>query len=274
MARYQCSLGDDLLQKAAKELNEPLDNAERLQAIDTLRESFDTSKYGDLIRCDDAFLLRFLRARKFNQERALQVLQNYHSIRKEFREVFSMVEEPQCLKEVMETGFMYAVNGKSRNGQGILIYRPRYGQNISMYQLMACGILYVEQMLEDEEYQICGNLTVDDCGEMSLRPVFQMPLKGARKFNLLWQDSMPVRIKNVYLFNEGRVFDFVFTIFKPFMKKKLKKRIKLCGKDYTDLHAEVDPALLPPEFQGTGPDMKTAATTWVNKVQENWQKPE
>jgi len=50
------------------------------------------STYPDLtlIREDDLFIIRFLRARKFDQERALAILYNYHKYRSEHSEMVNL----------------------------------------------------------------------------------------------------------------------------------------------------------------------------------------
>ncbi|XP_076811299.1 alpha-tocopherol transfer protein-like [Clavelina lepadiformis] len=271
MPRYECKLRPDLLEKAVRELNEPRDNAERLKAIDALRGSFDTNIYGSLIRSDDGFLLRFLRARKFNLEKALMVLQNYHTIRKNFREVFSLAEHPHSLKPIMDTGFMFVVDGKAKGGESVIIYQPNHlSQYVSLYQVVAYGVVCVEELLEDEEFQICGGITVDDLLQFNKERMGEVSVIGAKKLSSVWQDAMPVRMRNVYIFNQGLVMEAIFALFKPFWRNKLMKRIQLHEENYRALHAEVDPCILPPCFYGTGLNMKMAAKQWVKRLEKQW----
>ena len=79
--RYVCKLSPDLIKKAAEDLNEPHSDDEKHQAIDKLKTAFSEEKYGPLIRTDDLFFLRFLRAKKYNHDKALKCLQNYHKVR-------------------------------------------------------------------------------------------------------------------------------------------------------------------------------------------------
>ncbi len=44
---------------------------------------------------------------------------------------------------------------------------------------------------------------------------------------------------------------FLWAIVRPFMKRKLTERIHFLGKDWSKLHAIVDPKDLPPAFEGT-----------------------
>lgn len=74
-------------------------------------------------RLDDAFLLRFLRARKFDYDRALQLLLNYHAGRKTWPEVFQDLK-PSTVKHVLDLGFLTVLPQPDPNGRYILCLRP------------------------------------------------------------------------------------------------------------------------------------------------------
>lgn len=74
-------------------------------------------------RLDDSFLLRFLRARKFDYDRALQLLLNYHAGRKAWPEVFKDLK-PSTVKHVLDLGFLTVLPHPDPNGRFILCLRP------------------------------------------------------------------------------------------------------------------------------------------------------
>lgn len=74
-------------------------------------------------RLDDTFLLRFLRARKFDYDRALQLLLNYHAGRKAWPEVFQDLK-PSTVKHVLDLGFLTVLPQPDPNGRYILCLRP------------------------------------------------------------------------------------------------------------------------------------------------------
>ena len=79
------SISGETLEKAKRELREV--PQERLEAIHELRQSIErcerrSNEPGVVFeRKDDKFLLRFLRARKFSLDRALQLYINYYKYR-------------------------------------------------------------------------------------------------------------------------------------------------------------------------------------------------
>ncbi|XP_078491799.1 retinaldehyde-binding protein 1-like [Ciona intestinalis] len=255
-SRYECTLSPELLEKAVRELNEPRDNDVRLRAIDALKKDFNSEKYGPLLRDDDSFLLRFLRARKYKHAKALRVLHKYHSMRKKFPEVFDKVYHPETMREVMECGIVYAANGTMKDGQSVIIYRPeKETAHMSFYDILACGQLAMDKLLDSEEYQICGGVTIDDFEHYDHESMKEVPASKYKKMTDLLQEATPVRIGPFHILNEGTKFDFMYSMMKPFMKRKLTKHITLHGKSIDKIVPEHDLHLLPP-VMGTGLKLK------------------
>ena len=269
--RYECHLSPELLEKAVTELHEPRDNAERLLAIDTLRESYDSEKYGPLVRSDDGFILRFLRAKKFNQQKALKCLHNHHAVKKEFQEVFEKVHNPTVLQPIVDRGILSVLDGKTVEGASIFMYRPGLlDKDVNLYDLMAYGVLALEKILEKEENQICGIVSVEDLENFSVSIMFQVSPFQLSRLNSIYQDAMPIRFRAVYLLNEGRVIDAVMALMKPFMKKKLLDRIHPIGNKYSKLYEHIPQSVLPPHYGGTGPDHDTFVESWIARLTEDW----
>lgn len=262
--RYTCTLSQELLDKAVNELNEPRDNAKRLKAIDKLREAFlKKATKLTLIRNDDGFLLRFLRAKKFNQEKALKMLINYHTVRKDVKEVFERVDKPTLLRDSLKTGFCYVMPEKDKQGRSVMIYRDgMIGGDCEIADLLALFILGLEKELEEEEVQINGLVTIEDMKDLDLRLMAKMTTSVMRQMTFITTDAMPMRYKMMHMVNEGKIFDFIFKMFKPFVKQKLLDRIQLHGKDYSKLHEDIDRKHLPTFLGGEMDNFFEEAIKW------------
>jgi len=269
--RYQCTLSEKLLEKAVTELNEPRDNAERLKAIDELRNSYDAAKFGPLLRDDDAFLLRFLRAKKFNQKKAVNVLQNYHSVRKEFKEIFEQIDNFAVMQPIAEKGITCILEGKAKDGSAVMMSRNGLidGKD-DIYALMAYGVIMIEKLLEDECIQICGMSSIRDLKDFSILIYTKISPIAMGRMTKIWQEAMPIRFKAAHVINEGTVYDVMMAIFKPFMKKKLLNRIHVHGSNYKAIHEFIDPCVLPPYLDGTGPSFEQLNKNWLDKFTEDW----
>uniref|UniRef100_A0A2K6P6Q4 Alpha tocopherol transfer protein like n=1 Tax=Rhinopithecus roxellana TaxID=61622 RepID=A0A2K6P6Q4_RHIRO len=118
---YVCSLTEELVTKAREELQEKPEW--RLRDVQALRDMV-RKEYPNLsTSLDDAFLLRFLRARKFDYDRALQLLINYHSCRRSWPEVFNNLK-PSALKDVLASGFLTVLPHTDPRGCHVVCIRP------------------------------------------------------------------------------------------------------------------------------------------------------
>uniref|UniRef100_A0ACB8FDY4 Clavesin-1 n=1 Tax=Sphaerodactylus townsendi TaxID=933632 RepID=A0ACB8FDY4_9SAUR len=76
-------------------------------------------------------------------------------------------------------------------------------------------------------------------------------------------DSFPARFGGVHFVNQPWYIYALYTLIKPFLKDKTRKRIFLHGNNLNSLHQLIHPDCLPSEFGGTLPpyDMGTWART-------------
>lgn len=146
--KYVCSLSPDLITKAREELQEKPEW--RLRDVQALRDMV-CKDYPSLGTClDDAFLLRFLRARKFDYDRALQLLVNYHTCRRSWPEVFNNLK-PSAIKPVLESGFVTVLPRLDPEGRHVVCIRPGTEMQCSLSSrcvwAKTCFLLPSEQRL-------------------------------------------------------------------------------------------------------------------------------
>ena len=80
-------------------------------------------------RKDDAFLLRFLRAKKFDYDRAYQQLINYYQIRVQNEDVLKELIPSAVNPEALDAGVTVILPKKDKLGRKILYFRPGVGMN-------------------------------------------------------------------------------------------------------------------------------------------------
>lgn len=150
---YVCSLTEDLVTKAREELQEKPEW--RLRDVQALRDMVRKECPNLSTSLDDAFLLRFLRARKFDYDRALQLLVNYHSCRRSWPEVFNNLK-PSALKDVLASGFLTVLPHTDPRGCHILCMRPGIARDGG--QVPACPALCgmrVPRTLSPSPFPVC-----------------------------------------------------------------------------------------------------------------------
>ncbi|BFZ11131.1 hypothetical protein BsWGS_14170 [Bradybaena similaris] len=259
---YKCSLGEAALKTAIAELNE--DPKTRQIELKTLRERIE--KYPGLhARTDPEFLVRFLRARKFDQERSFQLVINYYMAKYEDKEVFRDLK-PSCVKHVFDSGYTTPLGIRDKQGATVVLEKPGAWDyaRFPELDLIKADCITISKLMEDEENQVYGVTLLVDYSGFTLSHFARTSPSFARRLCKLWQDVFPARLKAVHIVNEPASFSNIFALFKPFLKQKLLDRIFFHGEKYCGLHENIDPDLLPKAYGGNAPDV--TATTWSDVI--------
>uniref|UniRef100_A0A8W8NGF0 CRAL-TRIO domain-containing protein n=2 Tax=Magallana TaxID=2171616 RepID=A0A8W8NGF0_MAGGI len=248
---YQCTLPPDLIQKAERELNEKAEW--RSRDIQALRDMVNKNK--DLhVRTDDAFLLRFLRAKKFEYDRAYNLLVSHFQMKKENPKLFENLR-PSAVKHVLEAGVTGVLPHRDKEGRRVIIFRPGLWDpsRFPIDDVFRTNLLTLSKIIQDEESQINGILMIMDLKRVGWKHVKNIsPLYSKRMMSLL-QDAFPARFKGLHYLNEPAVFDYIFAIVKQFMKEKTVSRLHFHGKNVQELTEFIDPEYLPEEYGGKAP---------------------
>lgn len=112
-------------------------------------------------RLDDAFLLRFLRARRFDYDGAFRLICDYLTLNCRHRELFIPIEQLKC---VFDANTIVVLDDKSNQDETIFLLRlgqwlPR---RFSFDQVIAAAIMSMEYVIRDEVTQINGIICVID----------------------------------------------------------------------------------------------------------------
>ncbi|XP_069899783.1 alpha-tocopherol transfer protein-like isoform X2 [Globicephala melas] len=218
---YVCSLTEDLVAKAREELQEKPEW--RLRDVQALRDMVRKECPNLSTSLEDAFLLRFLRARKFDYDRALQLLINYHSCRRSWPEVFNNLR-PSALKEVLASGFLTVLPHTDPRGCHILCLRPDrwIPSNYPITENIRAIYLTLEKLIQSEETQVNGIVILADYKGVSLSKASH---------------------------------------FGPFIAKKVIGILQffLHGSDLNSLHSNLPRNILPKEYGGTAGELDITA---------------
>ncbi|XP_007909719.1 alpha-tocopherol transfer protein-like [Callorhinchus milii] len=257
---YVCTLSLELIAKAQKELQEKPEW--RLRDVQALRDMILKEQPNLKTNLDDGFLLRFLRARKFDYDRALKLLVNYHSSQRAWPEVFDNLR-PSAIKHVLDSGFLTVLPHRDSLGRRILVIRPGIWKPSDYPITDGIRAIYVtlEKLVRTEDNQVNGTVILADYNGVSLSQATHLGPFMAKKLIGILQDGFPMRIKTVNIINEPIIFKGIFAIIKPFLKEKMSERFVLHGSDLSSLHKNVPPCILPEEYGGTIGKLDTAAWT-------------
>ena len=213
-------LSDSTKEKAARELNES--DETRQTKIDELRRRIDEFEGDESVfvdsRRDDAFLVRFLRARKFDVDRAFTQYKSFFEYRKNHPEIFKELTLEK-VAPFLRSG-TFTIGSRTREGKqstqkkilhtectrnlgAQIIYMDsskmdfaKFSNDDSLRALAFC----LDVLIESQETQVNGFILVEDDAHLSFRDVISMGQNDVKKMIGFIQDCFPARFKGTLLF--------------------------------------------------------------------------
>ncbi|KAL3280645.1 hypothetical protein HHI36_003881 [Cryptolaemus montrouzieri] len=242
-------LNIEFQKKAEEELHETPENYKKeitaLRAMITKDENLNVPD-------DEEFLLRFLRARKFDSKKAFNMMQRYYLMKLKCPELFGY-SLPSEFEKVFDLQAQNMLPDRDLEGRRIYIIRVDYfdSSQVTIEDVFRTNILALEHIVKEPETQVSGIVVILDMAGLSLQHAKFFTPYYAKKMVELVQETFPLRFKGFHVVNEPFYFDAVMTVLKPFLKEKIRKRIYLHGNDLNSLHAFIPGEILPKEYGGS-----------------------
>ncbi|XP_023223722.1 clavesin-2-like [Centruroides sculpturatus] len=217
MAEYGWALSEVTQVKAKHELNEDPD--QRIAAVQAVRKLIPSQSEIAFLRSDDAFILRFLRARKFDVTLAFNLYIQYFQYRQRNKSLFRSFNASETgIKQALLDGFPGVLPQPDQHGRRILIIFTANWDHwrYSLVSIYRAILLSLERLLEEEETQVNGFVIIVDWTEFSFK------------------QSSHLNPKLLKLIIEGL-------------------QIFMHGNNMTTLHSHIHRDILPAELGGSGP---------------------
>ncbi|XP_076178565.1 clavesin-2 [Ptiloglossa arizonensis] len=238
---------------ARDELRE--DDATREQTLDQFRYWIQTHPSIKRCRTDAAFLLRFLRTKKFNLPMAEQMLERYLSIRQRYPNWFQNldIEDPD-IEAIVDAGYLVPLPDRDRNGRRVILScAGRFDPyKYTSAQMARTHSLVVEALMDDEENQVRGYTYINDESGLTMGHLSAWSLMDIRNMLRCIQNSTPMRHKETHFVNipscATKIIEFAISL----LNNKLRARISV-HKNLKELKAAIDPSSLPKEYGGDMP---------------------
>ncbi|XP_037879594.1 retinaldehyde-binding protein 1 isoform X1 [Glossina fuscipes] len=239
-----------LLKAAKKELHE--DQWTREQSLQQLRNWL--SKNMDILnmRCDDGFLLRFLRAKKFNVPLAQQSILKYLNIKRTFPHLSTQLDLLDAkLNDIISSGYIFATPKRDKNGRRVVIVNAK-GFNAKLYgssEQAKVHFLTYEFLMEDPLTQMVGVTHIGNFSGVTTHHITNWkPGEFARVFK--WgEQSLPMRHKEIHLINLPSGLKWLVEFAKTRVSLKIRKRLTVHS-NAEELCKAIDPECLPQELGG------------------------
>uniref|UniRef100_A0A182VUK4 CRAL-TRIO domain-containing protein n=1 Tax=Anopheles minimus TaxID=112268 RepID=A0A182VUK4_9DIPT len=221
-------------------------------------------------RRDDSFLLRFLRAKKFDVEKAFKMMQKYYKMKEEYPEIFK-VSPPSEMKFMLEMQIQTMLPKKDEHGRQIYLFRVEKCDpyKIPVDYVFRSNVLALEDAVRSPETQIGGLVVLLDMAGLGFAHARYLSPHLAKKTVEVVQEAFPLRFKAFHVLHEPFYFDAILAVLKPFLKDKIRRRIHLHGNSLSSLHKYVSKDLLPVQYGGNlGPFDNTE---WRQTILDNEQ---
>ncbi|OXB55986.1 hypothetical protein ASZ78_003209 [Callipepla squamata] len=170
MTHLQAGLSPETLEKARLELNENPDTLH--QDIQEVRDMVITRPDIGFLRTDDAFILRFLRARKFQHFEAFRLLAQYFEYRQQNLDMFkSFKATDPGIKQALKDGFPGGLANLDHYGRKILVlFAANWDQSrYTLVDILRAILLSLEAMIEDPELQVNGFVLIIDWSNFTFK---------------------------------------------------------------------------------------------------------
>uniref|UniRef100_A0A7M4FN51 Clavesin-1 n=1 Tax=Crocodylus porosus TaxID=8502 RepID=A0A7M4FN51_CROPO len=212
--------------KARLELNENPDILH--QDIQQVRDMIITRPDIGFLRTDDAFILRFLRARKFHQTEAFRLLAQYFQYRQLNLDMFKNFKaDDPGIKRALIDGFPGVLENRDHCGRKILLlFAANWDQSRNSFiDILRAILLSLEVLIEDQELQINGFILIIDWSNFSFKQASKLTPSILKLAIEGLQDSFPARFGGVHFVNQPWYIHALYTLIKPFLKDKTRKRV-------------------------------------------------
>lgn len=159
------SLSPELSATALRELNET--PATRKEGLRELRKKIAGTDDNSVV--EDAFLLRFLRCKKFDVSRSFNVYQRYHRFRGENPDIFEDLN-PRSVRQIWDDAVIGALPSRDKKGRSVMVgFAGRWKPSEhSQEDALRAMILTLEHLIESEETQVHGIVLIADFKDFSL----------------------------------------------------------------------------------------------------------
>lgn len=237
-------------------------NDSQKTALEKLRAQLKEEGYSE--RLDDATLLRFLRARKFDVAKAKEMFVNCEKWRVDFGvntilEDFHYVEKPKVAQ-------YYPQYYHKTDKDGRPIYVEQLGSvklnemlKITSQERMLKNLVWEYESFSKYRLPACsrkqGHLVETSCTIMDLKGISlttaSQVYSYVREASNIGQNYYPERMGKFYVINAPFGFSTVFSMIKPFLDPVTVDKIHILGSKYQDeLLKQIPAENLPKKFGG------------------------
>merc|ERR1712168_1698060 len=199
-------------------------------------------------------LIKFLRAGAWDVEMALTILRNYLDSGRLYTNIVK-ISLPKQLDVAWTRKLNTVLEYRDVYGGRIYIYRPGSWNpdEVTVNELFASSYCLFELMAEEIKTQLSGVTCVVDVQGFGFKQLRNIGIEQIKCMTGFMSGSFPLWVRKIHIVNAPRLFGVLHNMMKPFLDDRVKDNMIFHGFEYTELHKEVPPFLLPPSMGGSSP---------------------
>lgn len=252
-------LTTELIEQARVELQET--EEKRTSCLSELRQLLSESKntdegkdiYNMFNQKDNDYLMRFLRARKFDVKKAYTLMKGHVKFHKNYPQLTSKLTL-DSVRSCLENGYPCLLPVRDKQGRVTFLFSIE-GWDMSDYPfhvIMRAYLYLLERLMISEETQITGCVLIENFHNYSLKQALGLRPSELRMFVDILQGSFPARFKGVHFVHQPWYFSWTYAMVKPFLKRKLTKKVFIHGYELENFWENFDMNSIPKELGGDG----------------------
>ncbi|OWF43100.1 tyrosine-protein phosphatase non-receptor type 9-like [Mizuhopecten yessoensis] len=194
--------------------------------------------------------VKFLMARKFDRQRALELYLNHESTRRR-ESLINIYPLDDYLKQELNTEKLTILPGRDRHGAAIALFTARlHTPACTSTQLVLKGLIYqLDAALESQETQRHGLVFIYDMTESKYN---HFDYELSKKILNMLKGGYPARLKKVLIVTAPLWFKAPFKILRLFVREKLRDRVYTVS--LSQLTQHIPKESLPRQLGGIAPD--------------------
>ena len=221
---------------------------------------------------DDEFLVIFLRVCHFYPQSALEKMKSTANFRKEYSNLVHGLLIENVKDKFIQGSVINVLKNCDQHGRRVLIvncgelWNPNEIPADDVFRMLY--MVHIAAQLEPET-QIRGCVCIMDFDGLSMKQVKALSPSFSKRLLTFIQDAMPLRMKEVHFVKQPFIFKLVWSLFKPFVREKLNKRMHFHGGDMNSLHKFLAPEILPQNYKGSQPKIDYGGSEWFPALEKH-----
>ncbi|TSV94919.1 SEC14-like protein 2 [Bagarius yarrelli] len=227
----------------------------------------------------DHFLLRWLRARNFNVQKAEAMLRKHLEFRKQLKAdtISSDWKPPEVLEKYLSGGMC----GYDREGspvwydvigpvdpKGLLLSASK--QDFIKTKVRDCEMLQKECNSQSERLgkNVESITMIYDCEGLGLKHLWKPAIETYGEVLTMFEDNYPEGLKRLLVIKAPKLFPVAYNLVKHFLSEDTRRKIMVLGSNWQEvLKKYIDPEELPAIYGGklTDPDGDPRCRTRINQ---------